>query len=697
MTSVIRTTSSSSDRRPLPRNSRRARWGLGLAITLVISTIGLPAAASPVSVGTTAVTQAAPLTNLAHLDFLTEQVAVVDTPAHSTYRLAAEPTVGMLWVYADAREGGTFARVGGGTYDPATNTYGQGAFDTDDIARAAVVYLRSWHATGSDAAREQAYQLLRGLAYMQTLTGPKAGEVVLWMQPDGTLTPSPVPQEFPDPSDSDASYWLARTLWALGEGYAAFADADPDFAAFLKVRMDLAVTALQRDVLGEFGNKQVIHGVRVPSWLIVDGADASSEAVLGLSAYVDATGDKAARVALRQLSRGIEAMSAGSTTTWPYRAILPWALSRSDWHAWGANMPAALAAAAGTLGDPSLLARAVDDAAGFSAQLLTSTGPVNGLLPTPSDATQIAYGADARVQGLTAVAEATDRPGIRQLAGIAAGWFFGQNASGLPTYDPATGVTFDGVAPDGTINRNSGAESTIHGLLTMQVLDARPDLAALAQVSTSIRVRDGLAVVEAEDGALTGAAAVVTPDPSWTGESLWSGDYVAAGPGSSVSWTLAASDQPRLVQPVVELAPGSRARSTFSSGRSTLGAVRFGDVGAQGNAPSPTELIPVNLRNTLDAGAVSVSVATSGGTGNIDALLVMPEIATLLLDGGGQVTALLTSKSGTVEQRAIALGGAGTATVASYDRQGRLMSVGSVSGATPEVTIAAGGFTVVTR
>jgi hypothetical protein len=125
------------------------------------------------------------LTNLAHLDFLTAQVTVVDTAAHITYRLAQEPQVGVLWVYANALGGGAFARVGGGAYDAVTNTYGQGAYDADDIARASVVYLRQWRATGDAHAKQEAYEQLRGLTYLQTLTGPKAGEVVLWMEPDG--------------------------------------------------------------------------------------------------------------------------------------------------------------------------------------------------------------------------------------------------------------------------------------------------------------------------------------------------------------------------------------------------------------------------------------------------------------------------------------------------------------------------------
>ena len=146
----------------------------------------------------------------------------------------------MLWVYADARPGGRSSGSAAARCDPATNTYGQGAYDADDIARAAVVYLRQWRATGDPAAKEQAYQQLRGLAYLQTLTGPTAGEVVLWMQPDGTLNPTPTPADSPNPSDSGPSYWLARTLWALGEGYAAFRDTDPEFAGFLRARMDLA-------------------------------------------------------------------------------------------------------------------------------------------------------------------------------------------------------------------------------------------------------------------------------------------------------------------------------------------------------------------------------------------------------------------------------------------------------------------------
>ena len=685
---------------PAVRN-RRARGLARLVAVACVTAVGLgllaptAGALAPAPAAPAAIT---PLTNLAHLNFLGDRVPVVGTAAHSTYHLAQNPTVGVLWVYADSHPDGTFTRVGGGKFNATTNRYGQGAFDADDISRAAVVYLRQWRATGSVPARDRAYQLLRGLAYFQTLTGPHKGDMVLWMQPDGTLNPSPTPADSPQPSDRGPSYWVARSIWAYGEGYAAFARTDPHFAAFLKWRMDLAVAAVRREVIAPSNlGTQVVHGVNVPSWLIVNGADASSEAMLGLAAYYRAGGGAQAYQLLSILATGVAGLSAGSTTNWPFRALLPWALSRSDWHAWGSNMAAALAAASVALPKPGLLRTAIADTAGFSAQLLTSTGPVNGLLPGPSDATTIAYGADTRVQGLHDVGVAAGSAGIRSLAGVAAGWFFGQNASGKPVYDPATGVTRDGVQPDGTVNQNSGAESTIHGLLSMQVLDANPDLAVLARSSAAIDRRDGLQVVEAETGTLAGPATVVTPPSQWTGESLLSGQQVHLAAGGSVTWTLPAGPGARLIAPVVELTPSSPSLLGVTSGATRLGLIHLGSVGAQGVSSSPTMLSPVTLGSPVGAGATTVRAVAARGPVVIDQLLVMPEVATLAAHGNGHAVTLLTSKASALRRPTVSTGGSGGASWTAYDRDGAPVSQGTATGASIRVDLAPGGFTLLTR
>ena len=683
----------------------------GLAVTSLIGAVSLASttAEAAVSTATTSASLSAgvpsPLTNLAHLDFLLDTASPGAIDGHTTYRLADEPAITMPWTYADSRPGGAFARVGGGPLDTATGHYGQGAYNADDITRAAVVYLRDWKQTGAQASRTKAYELLRSVAFFQTSSGPNAGNVVLWMQSDGSFNPSPVPVEQPDPSDSGASYWLARSLWAFGEGYAGFKDTDPAFASFLQQRLQLGVAALNREVLDKYGSYAIADGTSVPAWLIINGADASAEAVLGLSAYSAAVpADATSRTALAQLAEGISKMGAGSLTQWPYGAILPWAESRSMWHAYASQMPAALAAASVVLKKPALLEPAAADSVGFTTELLTAGGPDNGWYPTPVDTTQIAYGADSRLQSLLAVSAAGSRPGIRDLACIAGSWFFGANPSGKPTYDPATGVTFDGVQSNGTVNPNSGAESTIHGLLSMLALDANPDVAARA-VATPVTVsHDGLTVVQAESATAT-TGTVVTPDSAWTGESQFgavtggAGSYLSLPTGTTASLAIPAGSGARHLEPVTfQPNPGSASSVWSADGRSAgrvpLGSIRDG-VGAQGITAVPGVLLPQTLPLPIGAGAMTVTVRATSGTVQLDAVIVRPLVSRLLLRGASASTELVHSTS--VLPLPTTLGAAGEgATVHNYDAAGRLVKSRTFTGIAT-IVLQPGGFAVVTR
>ncbi len=662
--------------------SRRAVLGGSLALAA-----GLPAATAAAGPSVAGASSAGALgaspskdqrTNLSHLDYLGDSVSPPAVPGHSTY---GSGPLGVLWTYADRRADGTYARIGGGPYDAATDTYGQGAFNADDLARAAVVYLRHYRAHRDAHSRAAAYGLLRGLTYLQTTSGANAGNVVLWMQPDGTLNPSAEPVELPDPSDSGPSYWLARTVWALGEGYEAFRTVDPAFARFLRGRMELALDALDRQVLVRYGTWNVVDGRRVPAWLIVAGADATSEAVLGLSAYVRAGGSARARKALARFAEAIAAMAAGSTREWPFRALLPWGESISNWHAWGAQMPSALAAASTALHNPRLLAPALGDTAGFTPLLLTAGGPDNGWLPAPIDRTQIAYGVDARLQALLGVASAANRPGLRQVAAFVAAWYFGANRAGEPTYDPTTGRTYDGVSGDGVVNRNSGAESTIHGLLSMLALDANPSVAHQAEALASRPVPTGLQVVEAESAELSSGATVVTPPSAWTGESQWSnGSYVAMPAGSRVDWTLPASVEGRLVLPIVDLVPD---RSAGTTTWSTGGVIRHGSGGPQGVSAAPGALLPVGV-GVLPAAATTLTATSSGHDVRVDALLLLPLISKLQL-GASQ---LLVS----VDHHPRSVPVARRGTVYCYTSSGQLHSRRPANG---RASVLPGGFTVV--
>jgi hypothetical protein len=648
----------------------------------------------------------APLTNLAHLDFLGDRVDPPDQAGHTTWRLDQEPEIGVLWTYAEPQPDGSYRRLGGGTYDPATNTWGQGAFNADDMTRAAVVYLRHWRQFGDAASRERAYQLLRGVTYLQTSSGPEAGNVVLWMQPDGTLNPSPTPTEEPDPSDSGPSYWLARTIWALGEGYAAFRGADPAFAGFLRARLELSLDALDRQVLDpRYGTFQTVDGLRLPAWLIVDGADASSEAVYGLAAYVGAGGSARGRLDLRRLADGVARMPLGDVRDWPYGALLPWARSRSLWHAWADQMAGSLAEAGRVLGREDWVQVAVGETGRFTPHLLAQGGPENGWLPAPSDRVQIAYGADATLQNLLRTAAAARRPAFADLAGIAGAWYFGNNPAGVAMYDPATGRTFDGINPDRTVNRNSGAESTIHGLLSMLALDAHPAVAARARVAgRQAQVTWQLVEAEAEAGTLTGAAEVVTPASAWTGESGWSGGaYVRLGPGGRVAGTV---DLPVgggwWLFPVLDrmqISAGTVATSHRLDG-ALAGRADHGGAGAQGVSAVPGYL-DLGTTGPVEAGAGPAELVSSyAGTGpeaRLDAVMVQPEVEWLVLGGSGGGQAVARSFARHREVRVVDLAGSGPASARSYDRSGRLVEVATSPGGHLRVPVAPGGFTVASR
>jgi hypothetical protein len=663
-------------------------------LSMLLTGAGVASATQPAP----AAASQAPLTNLSHLNFLLDTVPLHAVDAHTTYQIGEHPTAQAPWTYANKNADGSYTRVGGGSKDPATGYWSQGAFNADDIARTAVVYLRHWQQTGDASSRDRAFEVLRELTYLQTSSGPNAGNVVLWQQADGTLTPSAKPAELPDPSDSAESYWLARTVWALGEGYAAFKAADPQFAAFLQDRLDLAVTSLKKQSLAKYGKYDVADGAKVPAWLITGGADASAEAVLGLSAYAKAApGDGAAVAALRELTEGIAAMSSGSVQQWPFGAILPWNQSRTLWHAWGGMAAAAVANASPQLNRPDLLTAAVKDSAQFTPQLLASGGPDNAWSPVPGEA-QIAYGVDSRVEGLVATAKAANAPGLLDVAAVAAGWYFGANRSGKPAYNPATGTAIDGIETDGRVNPNSGAESTIHTLLSMLALDANPELKTKALGISSTVGTDGLKVAEAESGTIAGGA-VVKPASAWTGEANWSGGaYVSLNAGGTLKIPVPVSDQDRNVYPIVNQRPDPAGTTSWSSGRTSLGSTPNGGAGEQGITAAPGKLFPFSLDRAIPVGAESV-VAKAGSDVSIDGVLLQPQISSVTVSGsGGQSTLYISAATGSIDRKVDMPQGFHLSQQA-FDASGQPVKPGpDQNGAdhSGRVTVAPGGFTWVT-
>jgi hypothetical protein len=621
--------------------------------------------------------------NLAHLDFLHDSVPYPSTPlaGHST----TEPgtPIDTWWVYANFNAGtGTYTRTGGGSYNPATNSYGQGAFDTDDVTRAAVAYLTHYGYYHDQHSLRLARGALRFVIYMQTTTGPNAGNFVLWMQPSGALNPTPTPADSPNPADAGASFWLARSIWALGEGYATFRTVDPVFARALATRMDLALAKLDAElVTPNSGRYNTLHGYLTPAWLIADGADASSEALLGLGAYYAATGNAEARKLGVAFGTGIAGFRIGSSRDWAWQALMPFTGSVSLWHAWGAHMLMALATAGPQLGHREWLVPAEHDANSFETHQQLSFGAINGLLPAPDDLSQIAYGAETTVDGLLFLGRATGNDAYRRWAGIAATWFFGDNRAGVAMYQPATGVVYDGLNGDGGINRNSGAESTIEGLLALMNVVNDPVAAGYLGYHRLL-AQTTYQKVEAESGALRGPAKVVTPASAWTGEALWSnGQYVdLPAVGSDRITVTAPSDGHYLVYVVFDKQMGlpDSVGVTISVDGIPVGQDNEGGAGPQGVSTNPDYLwidsLPVTQPLTAGAHTVTLMHAGTGGThAKIDAILWQPVIESKVLDDGNGAILAAYKSVADVDSQVLLPTAPQTWIVLVYDRSGTLV------------------------
>lgn len=268
-------------------------------------------------------------------------------------------------------------------------------------------------------------------------------------------------------------------------------------------------------------------------------------------------------------------------------------------------------------------------------------------------------------------------------------------------YDPATGVTFDGLEADGRVNRNSGAESTIMGLLSMLALDARPDVAAAATGRNDRTEQRSWTLLEAEAGTLSGAAQVVTPASAWTGESQWSGgSYVRFLPGSrdTLTATLPEAARYRLL-PVFDRqeAPLDSVGLRFKLANVPFGVQWQGGAGAQGVSPTSGYLDIGNVGSDqlMPAGATSILAAYvgDGRPARLDAVLLQPEIERLLLNGSAGEQGLLRSWASQRRIVTLAAGAAGMRAFA-YDASGRLVETAAGSGSL-SVPVEASGFTYV--
>ncbi len=441
--------------------------------------------------------------NLTHLNFLVEDVDIAGQPMAITHIYSESPRY--EWVDAS----------------------GEGIACIDDSARAALVYLEDYERTRDPASLDKARRLLNFVLYMQAEDGQFYNFI---LDRAGTINKTG------NTSFKTSGWWAARAARALGAGYRVLHSIDPAYASSLEQAFQRIRDVWAQEVAGSYGKYNQVHAVNVPAWLIADGSDVTSIAVLALLEYDRAADgqDAPTRDLLAKLCEALSAYQAGDDRNYPFGIHPDSAASPFSWHAWGSTQVFALARAGQQLSRPEWVASAQREADAFYARLLAGSMVGEwGVLPFTFP--QIAYGTDSIIQGLIALQQATGDDTYGKLAGLAAGWFYGNNAAGFPMYDPATGRGYDGLLGPSSfrVNMNAGAESTIEALMAVQAVTADPVASRyLRYLPDTVNTWQ---VLEAENARQTRGDPVQSYRAAvGTGEARWSnGHYILLGSADS--------------------------------------------------------------------------------------------------------------------------------------------------------------------
>jgi len=386
------------------------------------------------------------LTNLAHLNSLYEEIKIDDQPVAIIHIYSEYPDY--KWVDAN----------------------NEGIACVDDAARAAVVYLRHFEVAGDTSSLRRARRLIDFCRYLQA----DDGQFYNFIFADHAINRDG------QTSFKSLGWWAARGVWATGEGYRVFRNRDPTYAGLLQQHLQKTFAHLDT-LLQRYPHIDEVNGFKAPRWLLYNSAgDATSELVLGLSAYYRATNDPRVKSYLEKFGEAFLAMQLGDEESFPFGAILSW---QNAWHGWANGQTQALAGIAGSLSRNDFLAAAKREAEFFLTYVQTQNYPReiqfarrgNEIYAERTERyPQIAYALRPMIVGALRIAEASGDPRFAELAADLAGWFFGSNPAGAQMYDPSSGRGFDGILSETEINRNAGAESTIEALYSILEVEANP-------------------------------------------------------------------------------------------------------------------------------------------------------------------------------------------------------------------------------
>lgn len=562
---------------------------------------------------------------------------------HDTLETPDGDELHVWWIYAAPRADYEERPPTDAEYAPFPAS-DEGIACVDDVARIAVAYLNHYDSHGDDHSRKRARQALEFVRYMQQpdgtflnfVTDPETNEAVFGepdpevvdgVRVDGTMTSKPI-----------LEFWSSRACWALGQGYATFADGSDGFGEEIADALRSYVGALESGPLSAYGEYDRAHGTKQPSWLQNGETYTTAPSVLGLAAYCRAADDDRARSALRKLAEGVAETGSGDAVTYPFGAHVATPPGQ-PWHTWGLRQAAALARAGDVLGEPEYVDAARREVSALHPLHCSSDAQIASFGPAPLPYHQLSYGTDALVHGCTELWRATDDPSWARLGSQLAAWYHGSNVERARMWDADAGRGYDGVYED-TIDWKAGAESTVAAVRTMLDVEQYPASARLDGPITDVTDRS-YGVVDASEGETSDWATRF--DPEGTDAVLTGGRVVKVFEPGRVTLDTGVGSGEYRPYVVVErtIAPESTVVVDVGDQRRTLSVGDAEDFYYECRALDPVEV----------TGDDQVTVTYQGArdrSAHVDALVFHPAVAwrAVTTDGNGAVAGIARSVVG---------------------------------------------------
>jgi len=382
------------------------------------------------------------LVNTTHLDALYEEI-IVD-----------EDTMGIIHIYSEYPD-----------YNWVDDD-DEGTACVDDAARAAIFYLNHYQITQSETSLLKAKRLLQFLLHMQTENGLFYN--FIWSDHSQNKTFKT--------SVAQPDWWTWRAMWALSEGVEIFKNLDQGFSSSLSSSIEKATSNLLSQ-LPLSRDTKLVNSLEVPTWLPYESAtDQAALLIFSLAPYYQMTKDSLVLEYVKNLTDGIMLMQSGDLINFPHYAFLSW---ENIWHAYGNSQSQALLIAGKLMDNSEIIQSALNEIKHFYPYLREhnliefriSNENEKIVLEKSSVYSQIAYNIRPMVFACLEAYRITNDEMYAKQAGEIACWLFGDNIDNAQMYFPQSGICYDGITDKKTVNRNSGAESTIEALLILQAIE----------------------------------------------------------------------------------------------------------------------------------------------------------------------------------------------------------------------------------